>query len=167
MAGSDEPSVRLPGLVASVLGCELAGVLGALATAEGVSTWYPTLRKPAFTPPGWVFGPVWTLLYALMGMALHLATGGDREAGTVRAARRLFALQLALNVLWSYLFFGRRRPGWALVEIACLWTAILLTVRSFAALSRPAALLLLPYLAWVSFAAVLNGAIWRLNAPSQ
>ena len=155
---------RLPRLLAAVLLCELAGVAGAAPTARGLATWYPTLRKPVFNPPGWVFGPVWTTLYALMGLALDLAAHAGGPARAQRLARACFGLQLGLNALWAPLFFGRRAPGAAFAEIVALWLAIVLTVVAFARLSRVAALALLPYLAWVSFAAALNGAIWRLNA---
>jgi tryptophan-rich sensory protein len=150
-------------LVAAVGLCEAAGGAAGALTAESVSTWYPTLRKPSYTPPGWVFGPVWTLLYLLMGVALFLVWRGRATDGRVRGALGVFALQLALNVIWSLLFFRLRSPGSALVEILALWAAILLTVLAFGRVSRTAALLLVPYLLWVSFAAVLNLSIWRLN----
>jgi translocator protein len=156
--------IRIPKLIAMILGCEAAGGLGALVSGNAIETWYPTLRKPSFNPPNWIFGPVWTLLFALMGVALYLVseTKGDDERVT-RLAKWLFALQLGLNVLWSGLFFGLRSPFFALIEIVFLWIAILLTILAFARISRTAALLLLPYLAWTTFAAVLNVALWRLN----
>lgn len=151
------------GLAASVVACELVGGIGALASSSGISRWYPTLRKPGFTPPGWVFGPVWTALYAAMGVAAFLV--GRRRASdpATRRALRLFGAQLALNGLWSPAFFGLRSPAAGLVDITALWVALVATIASFARISRPAALLMLPYLAWSSFAAILNGAIWRLN----
>ena len=150
-------------LVLAVAGCEVAGGVGALTIGNAVDTWYPTLRKPPYNPPPWVFGPVWTLLYALMGGALHIVSARGQEQPAVRQAQALFAVQLALNVIWTYLFFGRRSPAFALVEIVFLWVAIVLTVGTFLRVSRVAALLLLPYLAWVSFATALNLSIWRLN----
>jgi benzodiazapine receptor len=155
----------IPKLVGSVLLCEAAGVLGSTYTYEGVRNWYPRLEKPSFTPPGWVFAPVWTLLYAMIGLSLYLASQHSREEDdrVWQASRVLFGTQLALNVLWSYVFFGRRAPGWALVEIVFLWVAITATIVAFLKISRSAALLLLPYLLWTSFAAVLNHSIWRLN----
>ena len=157
-------SVQVPKLVGLVLGCEAAGIVGSLATRDAINTWYPTLKKPAFNPPNWIFGPVWTLLYAMMGVALHVVTQrGEPAPGVMRAAKVLFGIQLALNTLWSILFFGRRSPFAALVEIAFLWLAILATTLAFAKVSRAASLLMLPYLAWVSFAALLNFSIWRLN----
>lgn len=146
------------------------GGASGFVTAGSVATWYRTIAKPAFTPPDWLFGPVWTALYLMMGLAAYLALragrragGGNGGAGTGRAAMTAFLVQLALNGLWSILFFGLERPGLALVEIVALWLAIGWTVREFARLSRVAAGLLIPYWAWVSFAAVLNAAIWWLN----
>ena len=157
-------AVHVPKLVALVLGCETVGAIGALVTTRSVTTWYPTLKKPAFTPPASVFGPVWTLLYALMGVSVYLVSEHEGAARrVVRVARLLFAMQLGLNLLWSFIFFGRRSLLAALVEIAVLWVAILATMLAFARVSLAAALLMLPYLCWVSFAALLNFAIWRLN----
>ena len=151
-------------LVGSVLLCEAAGVVGSVFTRDSLRDWYPTLQKPSFTPPDWVFGPVWTVLYAMMGVSLYLASRQREEDAAVgSAARLLFAVQLMLNALWTYIFFGRRSPGWALVEIMLLWVAIASTALSFSRVSRTAALLLLPYLLWTSFATVLNYEIWRLN----
>jgi tryptophan-rich sensory protein len=147
-----------------VLLCEAAGVVGSVFTRDSLRDWYPTLQKPSFTPPDWVFGPVWTVLYAMMGVSLYLASRQREEDAAVgSAARLLFAVQLMLNALWTYIFFGRRSPGWALVEIMLLWVAIASTALSFSRVSRTAALLLLPYLLWTSFATVLNYEIWRLN----
>ncbi len=141
----------------------LAGAFGGLYTAPAIPTWYAGLAKPAFNPPGWIFGPVWSALYAAMGVSLYLVwRKGAGEPGVKRAAI-LFAAQMALNAAWPFLFFGLRNPGIALVEIIVLWVMIILTLLAFLRVSRPAGLLLVPYLAWVSFAAVLNFAIWRLN----
>lgn len=138
------------------------GLLSGLATARGVQEWYPGLAKPPFNPPDWVFGPVWTVLYLMMGVAAWLVWRRADEA-RVGTPLVLFAAQLLLNGLWSVLFFGLRSPGVAAVEILLLWIAIVLTIRSFRRVSVPAALLLVPYWAWVSFAAVLNISIWMLN----
>lgn len=146
-------------LAASIGICQLAGVIGGLFTASSVSTWYLTLNKPWFNPPAWLFGPVWIALYALMGVALYLA----REKGPERKALILFFIQLALNILWSALFFGLQKPWFAFIEIIVLWLAILATLLSFREISRTAAYLLIPYLAWVSFAAALNLALAMLN----
>lgn len=149
-------------LVGAVLLCELAGGIGALFTMPSVSTWYAGLLKPALTPPGWVFGPVWTTLYALMGIALFLVwlSKSARRKGYAYA---FFGIQLVLNVCWSVIFFGWHNPGLAFVELVALWTAIVATIIAFYRISRPAALFLLPYLLWVSFAGYLNFSVWQLN----
>lgn len=142
---------------------QLVGVAAAAATAEGVREWYPTLDKPPFTPPDAVFPPVWFLLYLLMGVAAYRVWRGGLQRPGVRAALGLFLVQLALNGLWSILFFGLHRIGAALAEIVALWVAVTLTMRLFWRQARSAGLLLLPYWAWVGFAVVLNFSIWRLN----
>lgn len=156
--------MRLLKPLGMVLGCELVGISAGLATRDGIETWYRTINKPSFTPPGAVFGPVWTLLYALMGVAVYrVSEAAPAERRLVRLAQAAFVLQLGLNALWSLIFFGQRSPFAALIEIIFLWAAILVTVVAFWRVSRPAAFLMLPYLLWVSFAAVLNLEIWRLN----
>lgn len=141
-----------------------AGVIGSVFTARSVTTWYADLAKPAFTPPGWLFGPVWTVLYIVMGVALYLvwqkSSGGGRD---VVPAVVLFFTQLLLNAAWSVIFFGEREIFIALVEISVLWVLVLLTVISFWRVTPVAGVLLLPYLLWVGFAAVLNHSIWQLN----
>lgn len=139
------------------------GGLSGLATAKGVETWYPTLAKPSFNPPAWVFGPAWTLLYILMGVALFLVWRQGLNTPGVRVALIAFAVQLVLNALWSIIFFGMQSPGWAFVEIILLWLAIVVTLWTFWRVVPAAGWLLAPYLAWVSFATVLNGSIWILN----
>jgi len=146
--------------VVCVSACLAAGALGSLFTRESVETWYPTLRKPAWTPPAWLFGPVWTALYAAMGVAAGRVW--TRAEGS-RRALALFAVQLALNAGWSWVFFGLRRPGLAFAEIVALILMALATALAFRRHSRLAFALLLPYLAWLIFAAALNFAIWRLN----
>jgi benzodiazapine receptor len=133
-----------------------------LATAPGVRDWYPSLVKPPFTPPDWLFGPVWTVLYLMMGVALWWVWRRQGEV-PVRAALTLFAVQLTLNALWSVLFFGLQAPGAALVDILLLWVAIGLTIRAFREVSVRAAVFMLPYWAWVTFATALNASIWMLN----
>ncbi|MFA4846154.1 MAG: TspO/MBR family protein [Patescibacteria group bacterium] len=160
-------------LVLAIVISELAGVVGSLFTMPAIAGWYGTLRKPSFAPPDWVFGPVWTTLFLLMGIAAFLVWREDGKAGIAASPRAprndknialaIFAVQLVLNVLWSALFFGMRSPGAALVEIVVLWIAILATIIAFARISRPAAYLLVPYIAWVSFAIVLNYQFWNLN----
>ena len=151
-------------LIIAVAAPIVIGGLSGFATARGVSTWYPTLVKPSFNPPAWVFGPVWTVLYLMMGVAAFLVWRQGISADGVRVALVVFVVQLALNGLWSILFFGMQSPGWALVEIVVLWLAIGVTIRLFWVVVPAAGALLLPYLAWVSFAAVLNFTIWQINA---
>ena len=141
----------------------VVGGLSGLATAQGVRTWYPTLAKPPFNPPAWVFGPTWTALYIMMGVAAFLVW--QRGLGTpgVKLALTVFAVQLALNGLWSILFFGLQSPGWAFAEIIVLWLAVLVATWLFWRVAPAAGWLMMPYLAWVGFAAVLNGSIWVLN----
>ena len=131
----------------------------------GADAWYDGLLKPTFNPPAWVFGPVWTGLYALMAVALWLVRR-TRDGGSAmrRTAIRLFWLQFALNLLWSPLFFGLHSPGAAFVDICLLWTAVVATALAFGRLRPIAGYLLLPYVLWVSFALVLNGTIWLMNA---
>lgn len=138
------------------------GALSGLATAEGVRTWYPSLEKPSFNPPDAVFGPVWTLLYVLMGIGLFLVVRSPRSPARVRALW-IFAFQLAANAAWSVLFFSLHRVGAALVDNLVLWAAVLALVLSFLAVRRAAGWLQVPYLLWVSFATLLNAAIWKLN----
>ncbi len=150
------------GLLVSVGVCVGAGLIGSAFTARSVGEWYGGLSKPAWTPPSWVFGPVWSALYVLMGTAAWLVW---RQAGSSARALALmvFALQLGLNAAWSAVFFGMRLPGWAFGEIVVLWAAILWAAIAFWRVSPVAGLLLLPYFGWVSFAGVLNFAIWRMN----
>ncbi len=154
------PTARWIGLLLWLLVCFAAPALGFAANSGG---WYSTLSKPAWNPPAWLFGPVWTFLYAAMAVAAWLVW---RRGGWCAQRRPLvlFLVQLALNALWTPLFFGLHRPDLAFAEIVLLWLAIVATVRAFARVRPAAAWLLAPYLAWVSFASVLNFAIWRLNA---
>ncbi|MDI3338962.1 MAG: tryptophan-rich sensory protein [Sphaerobacter sp.] len=147
-----------------ILGCEVAGMLGGLFTRSSLRDWYPSLDKPSFNPPSGVFAPVWTILYALMGLAASLVWHERDTHPDARAGLRLFGLQLGLNLAWSAAFFGLRSPLAGLADIAALLVAVVATIRRFARVSGPAALLLLPYLAWISFATVLNWTIWRLNS---
>lgn len=151
-------------LAACILASQAAGAFGALFTETGPGSWYAGLAKPSFTPPGWVFGPVWSTLYALMGISAWLVwKRGSLSTPPVRGALLLFAAQLALNAAWSGLFFGLKSTLLGLVGIAALAAAILATIMAFRPISSAAAWLLSPYFAWVCFASVLNFAIWRLN----
>jgi len=141
----------------------LVGAAAGWATAQGVREWYPLLVKPPFNPPAWVFGPVWTLLYVLMGVAFFLVWRRASVSPTAGKAMGAYGAQLSLNFLWSFFFFWARTPGWAFAEILLLWLALLWTVVLFFRESRVAGGLMIPYLAWVTFASVLNGAIWILN----
>ena len=139
-----------------------AAAIGGTATGRAVQDWYPTLTKPAWNPPAWLFGPVWTVLYIAMAVAAWLVWRRAGWAGA-RLALTLFMVQLALNAAWSIIFFGLRNPGAAFAEIVVLWAAIVGTLVMFWQVSVPAGMLFIPYLTWVSFAAVLNFVIWRLN----
>lgn len=150
-------------LIVAIIISELAGIIGSLFTAPSIAGWYATLTKPALNPPSWIFGPVWTTLFALMGIAAFLVWKKGLDRKDVRIALSIFIGQLALNMLWSIIFFGSQSPEAAFVEIIFLWLAILATITVFAKISKPAAWLLLPYILWVSFAAYLNYSIWILN----
>jgi len=147
-----------------VLTCLTIGFLSGMATKEGVTTWFPLLHKPIFNPPNWLFAPVWTVLYIMMGVAGGLVwTQLEKNEALVKKAFLLFLAQLALNALWSYLFFGLHNPLLAFIEIILLWLMIYETYLIFQKIESLAAKLLIPYLAWVSFATLLNGSIWWLN----
>ena len=140
-----------------------APVIASFVTAPGSSDWYANLNKPFFNPPGWVFGPVWTALYILMAVSAALVWQKGLAGPIVRMALALYLVQLVLNGLWTPLFFGAKMPLLAFIDIVLLWAAIILTILAFVRVSRYAALLMLPYLAWTSFAAVLNFSLWYLN----
>jgi len=148
-------------LIISVLICLLAGFIGSIFTTPAITTWYAALQRPSFAPPNWVFFPVWTSLFIMMGISLFLVW--QKKEKNVNALY-IFAAQLVLNVLWSVVFFGLRSPLLGLIEIIILWIAILATILSFMKISRTAGYLLIPYILWVSFAAILNFSIWRLNS---
>jgi len=153
---------ELLGLAAFIALCLGVSALGGWVTAGSVGNWYPTLNKPAFNPPDWVFAPVWAVLYVMIAIAGWRVWRRRGIAGA-RAAMSAYALQLALNLGWSLLFFGGRMIGVALAEIVLLLAAILLNAALFWRIERAAALLLVPYAAWVGFAVALNAALWRLN----
>ncbi len=151
-------------MVISVAICQLAGIIGAVFTGPSIPTWYAALEKPSFSPPNWVFGPVWTTLYTLMGVSAFLVWRRGFDNKEVKIALGLFSIQLILNTLWSVIFFGFRFPLGGFIEILILWIAIFSTILYFLRISAAAGMLLLPYILWVSFAAVLNFFIYRLNA---
>ncbi len=150
-------------LLFSIGVCFLAAAVGSAFTIGAIDTWYVTLNKPFFSPPNWVFGPVWTLLYLMMGASLYIFWDTKTNIKERRLGLSIFFVQLALNVLWSILFFGLKSPTAAFVGIIFLWFAIFLTITNFMQLSKVAGWLLIPYLAWVSFAAILNLSIIILN----
>lgn len=153
----------------AVVLCEGAGIIGAFFTTPAIGSWYATLTKPSFNPPNWIFAPVWTLLFFLMGVALYLIFQEKSKGKNIQTALLVFFQQLALNVLWSALFFGMQNPKLAFVEIIVLWFAILMAIFYFAKISKIAAWLLVPYILWVSFAGYLNYSIWQISAhvPGQ
>ncbi len=140
------------------------GFTSGFFTAGNVSGWFQTIQKPSWNPPSWIFGPVWTTLYILMGIALFLVWKSDATESVKRTAIILFAAQLVFNFFWSLIFFEMHQPGWAFAEIVVMWVLILLTIFSFGKISSLAAWLLVPYISWVSFASILNYTIWRLNS---
>jgi len=143
--------------------CQAAGAVGSLFTVPAIPEWYDHLQKPSFSPPNWVFAPVWTTLFTLMAIAAYQVWAKGLKEPAVRIALIAFLVQLALNSLWSFLFFGLRSPFHGLLEIFVLWSLILVTILQFLKVSRAAGLLLIPYLLWVSFACSLNLGIFLLN----
>ena len=150
-------------LVASVTICQLAGSVGSVFTVSAIPNWYAGLNKPLFSPPNWVFGPVWITLYLMLGVSLYLVWRRGLEEKKVKDAILVFEVQLLLNALWSIAFFGGKSPITGLIVIALLWCAILLNIRRFWSISKTAAALLGPYFLWVSFATILNLSILLLN----
>lgn len=148
-------------LAGFILLCLAVGSIGGFATQHSIDTWYVNLAKPSWNPPNWVFAPVWTTLYIMMGIAAWLVW---RTKDRIGPAMVLFFAQLGFNLLWSLVFFGLRSPGWALVEVVFLVSSVALTMLAFFGRQATAGWLFVPYLAWVSFAAVLNFAIWWLNS---
>jgi tryptophan-rich sensory protein len=150
-------------LIVAIITCQAAGIVGSIFTASKIPTWYKGLIKPALNPPSWVFGPVWTTLYLLMGIALYIIWKKGLNTEGVKFALTIFAVQLILNALWSIVFFNMENLGLALINIVLMWLSILWTIVLFYRLSPTAGLLLIPYILWVSFASYLNYAIWTLN----
>jgi tryptophan-rich sensory protein len=155
---------KITRITIAVIVCLAVGYSSSTFTKEGVETWYSTILKPSFNPPNWVFMPVWTLLFILMGVAAGLVWDKIKEQNEeVKKALGFFLAQLILNAVWSYIFFGLKNPMLALIEIALLWLMIYETYLKFTKINKTAGYLLIPYLAWVAFAAVLNASIWWLN----
>ena len=141
----------------------MAGIIGSLFTFPAIGSWYEKLNQPSFSPPNWLFGPVWTVLYLMMGVSAYLIWQKGLDNKTVRIALVIFAIQLILNSFWSIIFFGMKNLSFALAEIVILWIFIVLTIIKFYPIDKKAAYLLIPYLLWVSFATFLNYSILRLN----
>lgn len=150
-------------LTATIVGCEIVGLIGTPFTITAIPTWYVNLNKPFFSPPSWLFGPVWTLLYLLMGISIYLIWKQGLQKKKIKTAVKLFLIQLTLNFIWSPIFFGLKSPELGLIVIIPMWIFIILTIRRFYPLSKVASYLLLPYLLWVSFATILNASIAILN----
>jgi benzodiazapine receptor len=155
--------VEIVKLVISLILCQLAGIMGSISTKPAISSWYVALKKPFFTPPAWVFTPVWIVLYILMGFAAFLIWRAGWQQRQTQSALILFGIQLILNALWPFMFFGLRSPLAGFIEISILSVAVLLTIQSFLRTSRIAGLLLIPYFLWVALASGLNLSIWVLN----
>lgn len=157
------PKINISKLIISIAICQSAGIIGSIFTISAIPTWYSFLNKPSFSPPNWIFGPVWTLLYTLMGISLYLIWQKGIEKKEVKRAINFFGIHLVVNALWSIIFFGLRNPLMGLVFIIILWALIIVVIDRFQRIDKRAAVLLLPYFAWVSFATVLNYTIWQLN----
>lgn len=150
-------------LIISIIICQSAGIIGSIFTTPAIPIWYASLNKPSFTPPSWLFGPVWLLLYTLMGISLYLIWQKGLENKKVKSAFLLFLINLVFNSLWSVLFFGFKNPQIALVDILLVWVLIIILMLRFLKIDKIASYLLIPYLLWVSFATALNFSIWQLN----
>jgi translocator protein len=154
--------VKLLKFISSIILCFSVAALGGIATYSSIPTWYAFLNKPIFSPPNWVFGPVWTILYFLMGISLYIVWDKKSKIKKNKAIR-IFILQLTLNLLWSVVFFGLHQPLLAFIVIVALWISIFMTIKYFYKISKMSSYLLVPYILWVSFASILNFAIVALN----
>jgi len=152
-----------PKLIAAIMFSLIVGSLGSLVTTTGPGSWYTSLEKPFFAPPNWVFAPVWITLFILMGIALYLVWQCGTDNRDVQIALGIFGVQFILNVIWSFLFFGLQSPLLGLIDIILLWIMIAATIGAFYRVKKSAAYLLLPYIAWVTLAAALNGAVFFMN----
>lgn len=150
-------------LIVSIVACQCAGLVGSIFTMSAIPTWYATLEKPTFTPPNWLFAPAWVTLYLLMGISAFIIWRRGWDNRPVKVALSVFLIQLVLNAFWSVAFFGLESPLYGVIVIVALWVAILLTILRFFNISTTAGILLLPYILWVTFAAVLNVSILVLN----
>ncbi len=155
--------IRFLKLLASVAVCQATGLLSTPFTISAIPTWYAFLNKPFFAPPNWIFAPAWTILYTLMGISLYIIWSKGIKKRKVKQALGFFFVQLGLNFLWSYVFFGLKSPELALLNIAAMWVFILMTLVKFRPISKLAFYLLIPYFLWVSFASLLNASIAILN----
>jgi translocator protein len=149
-------------LIISIISCQLAGIIGSFFTGDSIG-WYYTLTKPSFRPPNWLFGPVWIVLYLIMGIALYLIWKRGFRTSESKYPMIIFFTQLVFNAMWPVIFFGVRSIGGGLIIITILWILIFLTILSFQKVNKTASYLLIPYLIWVSYASILNFSIWRLN----
>jgi len=161
--------IDLVKLVASLVVCFLAGAIGSIFTMPAIPTWYATLAKPSFAPPNWLFGPAWTTLYILMAISLYIVwveydKREFRRRDAIKPALMAFGAQLVLNAVWSFLFFGLKSPLFGLIGIIAVWLAIVVTMIKFWKVSKNATWLLVPYILWVSFATIVNFAVWQLNS---
>ncbi|MFC2033855.1 TspO/MBR family protein [Chloroflexota bacterium] len=152
-------------LVSSIIICLCAGFIGSVFTTPAIPTWYAQLEKPIFNPPNWLFAPVWTILYILMGISAFLVWCQLNHNRQIKVALIIFLIQLSLNTLWSVVFFGLESPLYGIIVIIALWIAVLLTILRFLKISALAGWLLIPYIGWITFAAILNIFIFILNIP--
>lgn len=150
--------------IASILLCLLIGYISGIKTKDSINEWYSFLIKPSFNPPNWIFGPIWTFLYILMGISIGKILSHTEKSTIKTAVIILFISQLALNGWWSILFFGNKRPDWAFYEIIGLWMFILAYIIVAYRISKISSIIMIPYILWVSFAAILNYSIWQLNS---
>lgn len=157
------PKNKAARAVIFIVASELLGSIGTIATTPAIKSWYPLINKPSFNPPNWIFGPVWTILFALLGYSAFLVYEKGLKKKAVREALKFFAIQFVLNILWSFIFFGTQMYYSAFAELLLLWIFIFITKVKFYKLDKKAGLLLIPYLAWVTFAGILNLSIAILN----
>lgn len=150
-------------VILSIVFCLLVGAIGSFFTAPAIPSWYAYLNKPFFSPPNWIFAPMWTILYILMGISFYLIWSNAKKGKSKNEALGNFYVQLILNFVWSPIFFGMKNLGLAFIVIVLMWMFILRTIQSFAKLNKKASYLLYPYIAWVSFASILNLSVWLLN----